>query len=589
MTNKQCRLAGQLSSQTIGETVTLNGWVDVVRDHGQLLFIHLRDHTGIVQVVVDQDNPHYAQSKQLRSEYVIGVTGPVVERESSAKNSDMATGEIEVHITSLTVFNTAQTPPFVISEKDTQSVDEDIRLQHRYLDLRRPTMQQRLRQRHRIVKTIRDYFDRHDFIEVETPMLTRSTPEGARDYLVPSRVHDGSFYALPQSPQLFKQLLMMSGLGRYMQIARCFRDEDLRPNRQPEFTQLDFEASFIDEAFIMDLINPLMQTLFAEANLPFTQPLRTLTYADAIARYGSDKPDLRFGLEFVDLSPVFGETAYKIFRSILDKGGCIKGIRLPKQSPNLSKSRLQDHYAKTVVPQLGGKGMTWLRVVDDQLESSVLQFFSDTEQATLKTAMAAESDDVIMIIADTDPQVVHDVLGDLRLYVAQDLDLIDTTQVIGCWITEFPLFEKRNGQLNMMHHPFTQPTTDITPLTTEAEYLSITARAYDLVINGEEIGGGSIRIHDATIQNKVFDIAGLSDADIHEKFGFFIQALQYGTPPHGGMAVGLDRLVAMLCQTESIRDVIAFPKNRMAVCPLTKAPASVHADQLNELNIQLRG
>jgi aspartyl-tRNA synthetase len=589
MTNKQCRLAGQLSSQTIGETVTLNGWVDVVRDHGQLLFIHLRDHTGIVQVVVDQDNPHYAQSKQLRSEYVIGVTGPVVERESSAKNSDMATGEIEVHITSLTVFNTAQTPPFVISEKDTQSVDEDIRLQHRYLDLRRPTMQQRLRQRHRIVKTIRDYFDRHDFIEVETPMLTRSTPEGARDYLVPSRVHDGSFYALPQSPQLFKQLLMMSGLGRYMQIARCFRDEDLRPNRQPEFTQLDFEASFIDEAFIMDLINPLMQTLFAEANLPFTQPLRTLTYADAIARYGSDKPDLRFGLEFVDLSPVFGETAYKIFRSILDKGGCIKGIRLPKQSPNLSKSRLQDHYAKTVVPQLGGKGMTWLRVVDDQLESSVLQFFSDTEQATLKTAMAAESDDVIMIIADTDPQVVHDVLGDLRLYVAQDLDLIDTTQVIGCWITEFPLFEKRNGQLNLLHHPFTQPTTDITPLTTEAEYLSITARAYDLVINGEEIGGGSIRIHDATIQNKVFDIAGLSDADIHEKFGFFIQALQYGTPPHGGMAVGLDRLVAMLCQTESIRDVIAFPKNRMAVCPLTKAPASVHADQLNELNIQLRG
>jgi aspartyl-tRNA synthetase len=589
MTNKQRRLAGQLSSQTIGETVTLNGWVDVVRDHGQLLFIHLRDHTGIVQVVVDQDNPHYAQSKQLRSEYVIGVTGPVVEREASAKNSDMATGEIEVHITSLIVFNTAQTPPFVISEKGTQSVDEDIRLQHRYLDLRRPTMQQRLRQRHRIVKTIRDYFDRHDFIEVETPMLTRSTPEGARDYLVPSRVHDGSFYALPQSPQLFKQLLMMSGLGRYMQIARCFRDEDLRPNRQPEFTQLDFEASFIDEAFIMDLINPLMQTLFAEANLPFTQPIRTLTYADAIARYGSDKPDLRFGLEFVDLSPVFGETAYKIFRSILDNGGCIKGIRLPKQSPNLSKSRLQDHYAKTVVPQLGGKGMTWLRVVGDQLESSVLQFFSDTEQATLKTAMAAESDDVIMIIADTDPQVVHDVLGDLRLHVARDLDLIDTTQVIGCWITEFPLFEKRNGQLHLLHHPFTQPTTDITPLTTEAEYLSITARAYDLVINGEEIGGGSIRIHDATIQNKVFDIAGLSDADIHEKFGFFIQALQYGTPPHGGMAVGLDRLVAMLCQTESIRDVIAFPKNRMAVCPLTKAPASVHADQLNELNIQLRG
>lgn len=589
MTNQTCGLAGKLNSQHIGETATLNGWVDVVRDHGQLLFIHLRDHTGIVQVVVDQDNPHYAQSKHLRSEYVIGVTGPVVEREASAKNSDMATGDIEVHITSLTVFNTAQTPPFVISGKDTQSVDEDIRLQHRYLDLRRPTMQQRLIQRHRIIKTIRDYFDQHDFIEVETPMLTRSTPEGARDYLVPSRVHDGSFYALPQSPQLFKQLLMMSGLGRYMQIARCFRDEDLRPNRQPEFTQLDFEASFIDEHFIMDLINPLMQTLFAEVDLPFTQPIRTLTYADAIARYGSDKPDLRFGLEFVDLSSVFGETTYKIFRSILDNGGCIKGIRLPKQSPHLSKSRLQDHYAKTIVPQLGGKGMTWLRVVNGQLESSVLQFFSDTEQANLKTAMAAESDDVIMIIADTDPQVVHDVLGDLRLYVARDLDLMDTTQVIGCWITEFPLFEKRNGHLNLLHHPFTQPTTDITPLTTEAEYLSITARAYDLVINGEEIGGGSIRIHDATIQKKVFDIAGLSDAEIHEKFGFFIQALQYGTPPHGGMAVGLDRLVAMLCQTESIRDVIAFPKNRMAVCPLTKAPASVHVDQLNELNIQLRG
>lgn len=587
--NQTRDLAGHLSSQPIGKTVTLNGWVDVVRDHGQLLFIHLRDHTGIVQVVVDQDNPHYAQSKQLRSEYVIGVTGPVVEREASAKNTDMATGSIEVHVTDFILFNKSETPPFVISEKETQTVDEDIRLQHRYLDLRRPAMQHRFIQRHRIIKAVRDYFDQHDFIEVETPMLTRSTPEGARDYLVPSRVHDNSFYALPQSPQLFKQLLMMSGMGRYMQIARCFRDEDLRPNRQPEFTQLDFEASFIDEQFIVNLINPLMHDLFAAADLPFTEPIRTLTYADAMARYGSDKPDLRFGLEFVDLNPVFGKTQYKIFRSILDNGGRINGIRLPKQSSKLSKSRLQDHYAKTVVPKLGGKGMTWLRVTNNQLESSVLQFFSDTEQAELQTAMGAESDDVIMIIADTDPQAVQSILGDLRLQVARDLDLIDTTQVIGCWITEFPLFEKRNDQLNLLHHPFTQPTTDITQLTTETEYLSITARAYDLVINGEEIGGGSIRIHDAALQSKVFDIAGLSDTEIQEKFGFFIQALKYGTPPHGGMAIGLDRLVAMLCQTESIRDVIAFPKNRMAVCPLTKAPAPVHVEQLNELNIQLRG
>ncbi|MBD98020.1 aspartate--tRNA ligase [bacterium] len=589
MMNQTRDLAGHLSSQHIGKTVTLNGWVDVVRDHGQLIFIHVRDHTGIVQVVVDQDNPNYAQSKQLRSEYVIGVTGPVVARESAAKNLDMVTGSIEVQVATLIVFNESKTPPFVISEKESQPVDEDIRLQHRYLDLRRPAMQDRLIQRHRIIKVVRDYFDQHDFIEVETPLLTRSTPEGARDYLVPSRVHSNSFYALPQSPQLFKQLLMMSGMGRYMQIARCFRDEDLRPNRQPEFTQLDFEASFIDESFIMNLINPLMQDLFKASNLPFTEPIRTLTYADAMAQYGSDKPDLRFGLEFVDLNPVFAQTQYKIFRSILDNGGCIKGIRLPKQSSKLSKSRLQDHYAKTVVPKLGGKGMTWLRVTENKLESSVLQFFSAAEQTDLQTAMGAKSDDVIMIIADTDPQAVHAILGNLRLQVARDLDLINTDQVIGCWITEFPLFESRNGQLNLLHHPFTQPTSDITQLTTESEYLGITARAYDLVINGEEIGGGSIRIHDAALQRKVFDIAGLSDAEIQEKFGFFIQALHYGTPPHGGMAIGLDRLVAMLCQTDSIRDVIAFPKNRMAVCPLTKAPASVHMDQLNELNIQLRG
>jgi aspartyl-tRNA synthetase len=465
------------------------------------------------------------------------------------------------------------------------AVSEDLRLQYRYLDLRRPTMQEHLRKRHRIVKVVRDFLDEQGFIEIETPMLTKSTPEGARDYLVPSRIHPGSFYALPQSPQLFKQLLMVGGYERYFQIVRCFRDEDLRPNRQPEFTQLDLEASFIDESFIYDLMEALLCRIFAVADVPLPRPFPRMTYNEAVDTMGSDRPDTRFGLRFVEATDIFRNTAYGIFKQILQRGGCIKGVNIKGQSEKLSKNVLQNEYAKEIVPGFGAKGMTWMRVIENGLESNIVQFFSDQEKQAVMERFGAEPGDVIIMIADASYDLVVSVLGSLRLHLADRLGLIPENTFSPLWVTDFPLFMAADEGVTSSHHPFTAPDrTDFDPSDREM-LLSLRSRAYDVVVNGEELGGGSIRINDRDAQRKIFQALGLNDQEVEEKFGFFLRALDYGAPPHGGIALGMDRVVSMVLGTASIREVIAFPKNRSAFCPLTQAPSPVGRDQLEELGL----
>jgi aspartyl-tRNA synthetase len=591
------RYTDSLSLSDKGASIELSGWIDTIRDHGQLLFAHLRDVTGVVQLVFDPtvNKTCYQIGESLRNEFTVTLTGTVLERDDSAKNPHLPNGNIEIQVDTITVHSTALTPPFVLTEKslvdDTDSefnVDEDLRLTYRYLDLRRPSMQHKLKMRSKIFKTIRDFFDEAGFYDIETPVLTKSTPEGARDYLVPSRVHHAHFYALPQSPQLFKQLLMCSGFDKYYQIVKCFRDEDLRPNRQPEFTQLDLEASFIDESFIFELMESLMERVFGLVNQSITGPFPHITYHDAISRYGTDRPDLRFGMELVNITPLLIETNYKIFNTIANKKGLIKGIKVVNHADKMSKSFLQEELAKKVVPSFGGKGMSWMKVSGGKLESNIVQFFSESEQQSLITAFEASEGDVLLLVADTNHHLVHDVLGRLRLYVAEKFNLIPKESISPCWVTQFPLFEEREGKLISIHHPFTAPDQDITTMTTHSELLTVNSRGYDLVINGEEIGGGSIRIHDSAIQEKIFECLGLSKDDIEEKFGWFVEALQYGTPPHGGLALGLDRLTAMILGTSSIREVIAFPKNRTASCPLTNAPSPVSDDQLDELGIAVK-
>jgi len=432
---------------------------------------------------------------------------------------------------------------------------------------------------------MRNYMDENQFIEIETPVLTKSTPEGARDYLVPSRIHEHHFYALPQSPQLFKQLLMVSGFDRYFLIVKCFRDEDLRPNRQPEFTQVDLEASFIDEQYIYNLIEKLIVGLYQINGKAITAPFKQLDYNQAMNKYGNDHPDLRFDLSFTDVTHVFINTEYKIFKGVVGGGGVIKGINLKGQSLALSKNVMQDEICKTIIPQLGGKGLTWMRVEEGRLNSNVVQFFSEEEQSNLLQAMNAEEHDMLVFVADNPLEKVNEVLGRFRLYIAERLGLIDQEVVAPCWVVDFPLFECKDGKFSTMHHPFTRPAQDILNLST-SELLQVKAKAYDLVINGEEVGGGSLRIYDKKVQQKVFKVLGFEQKEIDEKFGFFMRAFDYGMPPHGGIALGLDRLISMIFNTNSIRDVIAFPKNRVAVCPLTQAPSEVQVTQLKELHIQ---
>lgn len=588
---------GQLSLSHAGESVTLAGWVDALRDHGEVLFIHLRDRSGIVQVVFTPEGTPQAvcdRASVLRSEFCVRVTGRVIQRTGGTENPGIATGDIEVVAEDLAILGSCATLPFQISEKSMlaggvvrrdETVGEDLRLQYRYLDLRRPTMQDHLIRRHRIVKTIRDFLDQQGFIEVETPMLTKSTPEGARDYLVPSRQFPKSFYALPQSPQLFKQMLMVGGMERYFQIVRCFRDEDLRPNRQPEFTQLDLEASFIDEEYIFDLFEELTVRMFSVGGIDLPRPFPRMTWLDAMNRTGSDRPDLRFGMTFEDATDLFTHTRYGIFRQILDRGGCIKGINVKGASDRLSKNVLQNEYAREIVPGFGAKGMTWMRVMAEGLESNIVQFFSDDERRGILDRFAAQPGDVILMIADPSWSLVCSALGQLRVHLAHRLALIPKDVYAPLWVTDFPLFEAAEDGVTAIHHPFTMPDrVDFDPRNIE-DLLALRSRAYDLVMNGEELGGGSIRINDSKLQQRVFQALGLDAGEAAEKFGFFLKALSFGAPPHGGIALGIDRVVAMILGAASIREVIAFPKNRSAYCPLTQAPSPAAPLQLQELGL----
>ncbi len=597
MDYKERSECGALTIFDVERTVQLAGWVDALRDHGEVIFIHLRDRSGIVQVVFRPEFISSEESKRaetLRNEFCIYVTGRVAKREKGTENSNLETGLIEVIADNLVVLNKSRALPFSISEKamvagatvaGTEAVGEDLRLKYRYLDLRRPTIQGNIIKRHRINQSVRNYLDQRGFIEVETPMLTKSTPEGARDYLVPSRVHPKKFYALPQSPQLFKQLLMVGGLERYYQLARCFRDEDLRPNRQPEFTQLDMEASFIDEEFIYNVTEELVVRMFAVGEITISAPFPRMTWQEAVDTTGTDSPDLRFDLRLVELTDILRDTSYGILQQVIARGGIIKGINVKGQSENLSKNVLQNEYAKKIVPSFGAKGMTWMRVTGGKLESNIVQFFSKEEQDAIMLRLDAQDGDVLVLIADASHARVNKVLGLLRLHMAERLDLIPKDVYCPVWVTDFPLFEIHGKTVTSTHHPFTAPDrTDFDPSDLPA-LASLKSRSYDIVVNGEEIGGGSIRINDIEVQHKIFQALGLAEEEIKDKFGFFLRSLRYGAPPHGGLAIGMDRVISMILKTISIRDVIAFPKNRSASCPLTEAPSPVSDKQLVEAGL----
>lgn len=579
---KRTHFCGVLNKNNIGEEVSLNGWVAKQRSLGSLIFVDLRDKTGIVQIVFDDSIPQeiFDVADRLRSEFVIGITGVV--RERSSKNPDLATGEIEVVAKDLVLYSESETPPIYV--KDDDNVDYNLRMKYRYLELRKNKMQRILKMRHDITNVTRQYFYGEGFTEVETPNLIKSTPEGARDYLVPSRVNPGMFYALPQSPQLFKQLLMVSGLDRYIQIARCFRDEDLRSDRQPEFTQIDLEMSFVDMDDVLAIQEGYLKKLFHDIKgVDIKLPLRRMSYQDAMERFGSDKPDLRFGFELKDISELVKGTEFQVFSNALSSGGSVRGICIDNASDKFSRKDI-DKLTENA-KHYGAKGLVWIRIEADEIKSSVNKFFSQEELAEIAKAFDAKANDLILIAADKN-KVVFDTLGFLRRHVADILGLLDDSKYELLWVTDFPMFEKDEdtGALKPMHHPFTHPKTDEIPMLDE-DPSKVNAYAYDIVINGYEAGGGSIRIHEADLQNKMFKILGLSEEDCQQKFGFLMDAFKYGAPPHGGIAYGLDRLVMLLTEDLDIRDVVAFPKNQKAQCLLSGAPAEVDSEQLKELSI----
>ena len=579
---KRTHFCGVLNKNNIGEEVSLNGWVAKQRSLGSLIFVDLRDKTGIVQIVFDDSIPQeiFDVADRLRSEFVIGLTGVV--RERSSKNPDLATGEIEVVAKDLVLYSESETPPIYV--KDDDNVDYNLRMKYRYLELRKNKMQRILKMRHDITNVTRQYFYGEGFTEVETPNLIKSTPEGARDYLVPSRVNPGMFYALPQSPQLFKQLLMVSGLDRYIQIARCFRDEDLRSDRQPEFTQIDLEMSFVDMDDVLAIQEGYLKKLFHDIKgVDIKLPLRRMSYQDAMERFGSDKPDLRFGFELKDISELVKGTEFQVFSNALSSGGSVRGICIDNASDKFSRKDI-DKLTENA-KHYGAKGLVWIRIEADEIKSSVNKFFSQEELTEIAKAFDAKANDLILIAADKN-KVVFDTLGFLRRHVADILGLLDDSNYELLWVTDFPMFEKdeETGALKPMHHPFTHPKTDEIPMLDE-DPSKVNAYAYDIVINGYEAGGGSIRIHEADLQNKMFKILGLSEEDCQQKFGFLMDAFKYGAPPHGGIAYGLDRLVMLLTEDLDIRDVVAFPKNQKAQCLLSGAPAEVDCEQLKELSI----
>lgn len=577
---------GRVTEKDCGKELTLAGWVNTRRDHGGLIFIDLRDRSGIVQVVM---SPQYGEdafhkAEDVRSEYVLAIRGIVRERSPETVNPKMQTGKIEVVVSEMRVLNKAKTPPFYV--EDGIDVDETVRLKHRYIDLRRPEMQRNLIMRHKIVHEMRQFLDAHDFLEVETPILTKSTPEGARDYLVPSRVNPGKFYALPQSPQLFKQLLMVSGLERYFQIARCFRDEDLRADRQPEFTQLDIELSFEDQDFILDLMEHMMQRIFKNVlNVDIQIPFKRITWDDAMNLYGSDKPDLRFDMHFYDISDLLRDTGFKVFRNVLDSGGIVKAITVKGDAaiPRRELDGLVDY-----VGNYGAKGLAWIGLnKDGSLKCQITKFLGEDKIREIGKFCEAENGDLILIIADK-PKVVAQALGELRLEMARRMNLIDENEFCFRWVTDFPMFEYSEEDKRWVaeHHPFTAPRDeDVQYLLTDPS--KVYAKAYDMVLNGVEAGGGSLRIYQEELQEKVFKAIGITHEEAQEKFGFLLDAFRYGAPPHAGIALGLDRLVMLMLRLGSIRDVIAFPKTQSAIDQMTQAPSEVVDMQLKELHIRV--
>lgn len=586
MTFRRTHTCGELTKAHVGQEVVLNGWVGPRRDLGGLIFIDLRDRYGVTQIVfTEEDATIHAKAEKLRAEYVIGIKGKVILRGDENVNPNLVTGEIEIEVTELEVYSEADTPPFEI--KDGITTNEDTRLKYRYLDLRRPEMQQKLMIRSKLYQAVRAYYHGFNFAEVETPVLMRSTPEGARDYLVPSRVNPGKFFALPQSPQTYKQLLMVSGYDRYFQITKCFRDEDLRADRQPEFTQIDVEMSFVDEEAIFEMHEGLLKNIFKETiGLEIQTPFPRMTYDDAMSTYGSDKPDTRFGLEFVDFSDIVKDAEFKVFSGTVAKGGAVVGITIPGQG-EMGRGAI-DRWTERVKKETGAGGLIYIKMQEDGPLCSVAKFLTEDIVNQMVVASGAQKGDLVFLLAGPKPSVLEQ-LGHLRLMVGEEFDLINKEAFNLLWVTDFPLLEwdEESRRYHAMHHPFTSPKEeDMDKM--ESDPGSVKARAYDLVMNGSEIGGGSIRIHQRAVQEQMFKLLGIGEEEAQEKFGFLLDAFRYGPPPHGGIALGVDRITMLLTGARSLRDVIAFPKNQRAQSMMDNSPSEVDKDQLDELHISLK-
>ena len=586
--SKRTTYCGLVTENLLDQEVTLKGWVHNRRDLGGLIFIDLRDREGYVQIVF---NPSFSEealetAESVRSEYVVEVTGVVTKRDPDTVNPKIATGQVEVQVSEINIINKAETPPFSINEEN-QNVDENIRLKYRYLDLRRQELAQTFKMRHQTTRSIRQYLDQDGFYDIETPVLTKSTPEGARDYLVPSRLHEGEFYALPQSPQIFKQLLMISGFDKYYQIVKCFRDEDLRADRQPEFTQVDIEMSFVDQEDVMAMGEDMLKKVVKDVkDIELTEQFPRMTYNEAMTRFGSDKPDTRFGMELIDVSQLGHDMDFKVFKDAVNNNGQVKAIVAEGAADQYTRKDIDG--LTEFVNIYGAKGLAWVKVVEDGVNGPIGRFFEDSHIATLQSLTGAKAGDLVLFVADK-PNVVAQSLGALRLKLAKELSLIDESKLNFLWVTDWPLLEYDEDAKRYVaaHHPFTSPKQeDIAKLSESPE--QVQANAYDIVLNGYELGGGSIRIHDGELQAKMFEVLGFTEEQAREQFGFLLDAFKYGAPPHGGIALGLDRLVMLLTNRTNLRDTIAFPKTASATCLLTEAPSEVSDNQLEELSLRIR-